>query len=192
MAGPLVIAGAVAKSTGLLGKLGGLLDSHPEDKTRLQRNQWLYEMALNGDRQAYYALGLLSRRVASPEPNGYRAGPLPDGWITSAPAGKKWNGKDWGWATQKAADDAFKKYQAVAAKFAGASSSLPTVPPIPNVGNGSVNVDPNRGDGNSIVPAGLTDTLDTVQASIGGNLLWWVVGGGILAVVGHRYKWWGR
>lgn len=123
MAFPVAAASAaVSVVKGLFG------DAHPKDRERLQRNQWLAEMAANGDVTAFYHLGLMSRHEAAPV--AYTFGPLPDGWTGSVPQGKKWNGREWGWPTKRAADDAWKKYQALAPYYTntgGASGNAATV-----------------------------------------------------------------
>lgn len=177
----LVLAGAGTRF------LSGLLETHPKDKIRLARNKDMYDRALNGDRACFMHLGLMSRRVSSG--SGYTYGPLNDGWAGSVPANKKWDGSKWGWPTQKAADDAWQKYQAVTAAYGGNPNALPTDPTSSNIGNGSTTVDPNRAGGNNLIPSGLEFNAAGI-ASGGGALVAWLAGGAAIALLGKRFGWW--
>jgi hypothetical protein len=157
----------------------GALESHPKDRVRLARNEDMYQRALAGDLACFKHLGLMSRRVDSG--NGYTFGPLNDGWTGTVPPGKKWNGKEWGWPTQKAADDAWNKYQKVAAKFGGNAGALPTSGAVPPS-------DPNS-SGSVPQPSGLN--FASAGVASGGTLVWYIVGGVALALVGKRLGWWG-
>lgn len=176
----LVLAGAGTRF------LGDILDTHPKDKIRLARNADMYARALNGDRASFMHLGLMSRRVDSG--SGYTYGPLNDGWTGTIPPGKRWNGSSWGWPTQKAADDAWKKYQAVAAAYGGTPGALPTIPDATNIGNGGQNIDPNIG-GSSVIPSGLEFNAAGVVGN-GSALLLWLAGGAVIALAGKRFGWW--
>lgn len=181
MPSPLVLAGASTRF------IAGLLDTHPKDKIRLARNEDMYQRALNGDRASFMHLGLMSRRVDSGP--GYTYGPLNDGWTGTVPPGKKWDGSKWGWPTTKAADDAWRKYQGVAAAYGGNPNALPTIPPTTNIGNGGETVDPNIGTGGNLTPDGLRFNPAGI-ASGGGTLVVWLAGGAVLALLGKRLGWW--
>ncbi len=158
----------------------GALETHPKDKVRLARNADMFARAMGGDRACFMHLGLMSRRVDSG--NGYTFGPLNDGWTGTVPPRVKWNGSKWGWPTQKAADDAWDKYQKVAAQFGGNAGALPTGGDVPPV-------DPNAVGGGNVIPGGLT--FASAGITSGGNLLWWLAGGAAVAIVGKRLGWWG-
>lgn len=181
---PLPFAAAAGTAAGKIagGLLGDILNAHPKDKIRLQRNKWLYDMAVNGDKAAFYHLGLMSRRVAAPVT--YTYGPLPDGWTGTVPAGKKWNGKEWGWPTTKAADDAWKKYQAVQAYFGGGQGGVgsTSIPGVPTTGNG-VDRQGNPDNNGASQPGGLT--FQGAGVAGGSFVVWGAVAA--VAYVAARY-----
>ena len=176
---------------GLLGSaLGSLVNQHPKDKIRFARNADIANRAANGDKIAFWHLGVLSRRVAAPAK--FTFGPYNDGWTGTVPAGAKWDGSKWGWATSAAADDAWNKYQQLAALYGnstqsggtGAGIGTQTIPNVPTIGNG-VAQNGNADNGTGTTPQGFTAASLLPNAQ---TLPLFIAGGIVIGLLAHYGK----